>query len=427
MRTYLAAVFLLLAGALGTVANAAVETRESSEGIELDTDGGFSLESKDGRYGFRIGGRLHYDHESWEGSFSRAQSGSSREEYDVRRMRLQISGHANAWKFMLDYDFESASGQATNPGSGVRDAYAQYVGAGDWAIVTIGRFKAPFTMDNLTSSNDVLSLERNVLVQAFAPPRVDGVSIGGHSKYFTYKVHAWTEDEQHGQEADSSYGVRLTWAPLYDRDNYVVHVGFSGMERDVSQATPAGLSAATESRRATYLSTGLLAYDGITVTGAEFGFASPGILFQAEYVDAEYENWAANDIGPIDMGGNFDGYTAQISWVITGETHYYDQAEGVFGGINPLTGAGAWEVFARYSSLDLRTGNAPSAGVTSEEDRYSAATYGVSWYGNRNLRVTLNYITTEIERYTLTSGAAATLDEQLIDGDSLGIRLQYVF
>ena len=434
LRALCVAVFSLLLGAFSINALADVETKQSSQGLVLDTNGGFSLESKDGKYGFNIGGRVQYDYRSDEGSFTRSSNGSTQEEYDARRLRLNLKGHALGWKFKLGYDFRDASGDSDS-GSGVTDAYVQYTGFGQWAILTLGRHKVPFVMDELTSSRDVLSLERNILAQAFAPSRTDGISLGGYSKNFTYKVSVWSEEEERGQNADVSYGGRVTWAPLYDRDNIAVHLGVSALKRDISVASRvggvnvpvAGLSVRTESRSADELLVGALVYDGITASGVEFGLTSRGILFQAEYVEQEYEDWSASSGNLPDFGASFHGYSGQISWVITGESHSYDNQKGVFKRITPLTDAGAWEVFARYSSLDLRTGQILN-NVDDIADRYTGATYGVTWYANNNTRVTLNYITAEIERYTTDAATSeVSLDSQLIDGDSFALRLQYVF
>ncbi|MEQ1785070.1 MAG: porin, partial [Hyphomonadaceae bacterium] len=73
--------------------------------------------------------------------------------------------------------------------------------------------------------------------------------------------------------------------------------------------------------------------------------------------------------------------------VITGERQRYSLGAGTFGEVRPDgdNWFGAWEVAARYSTLDLTDG-----GVNGGEEKN--LTVGVNWYVNRNVRVSANYV-----------------------------------
>lgn len=458
-QALLVSVFLIvLTGTFAVVANADITSKESGQGLVLDTDGGFNIASKNGRYAFNIGSTLQYDYRREDGALTRATLGEQNENYDPRRLRLNLSGHAAGWEFKLGYDFEDAASQDDD--SGVTDAYVRYTGFGNWAILTFGRYKVPFSQAELTSSKDILAMERNVLTQAFAPARQEGIGLGGYSRFFSYNVSVWREEKNRGENADTSYGARVTWAPLYDKRNVAVHVGIAALKRDISVDGSAGIeanalsvSARTEARGADRLLSGPLVYDGIDTVGFEFGFANQGILFQAEYMESEYGSWSVESGNPVDLGGDFNGYSAQFAWVVTGESHVYDYKNGTFKRISPNTEGGAWEVFVRYSDIDLRTDNEaraidhynPNAGsgvntpiASISSDNYSATTYGVNWYANANVRVSFNYIVANIERtnvvITVPVGAStpppaigSSSRLPLTEGDSVAIRLQYVF
>ena len=99
------------------------------------------------------------------------------------------------------------------------------------------------------------------------------------------------------------------------------------------------------------------------------------------------------------------------SYILTGEHRLYREQAGVFGRINPLhpfpqKGAGAWEVTARYSYMDL-----DSSGI--EGGVLHDATLGLNWYLNHYVRTMLNYTLAHREGF----------DDQHI----LQIRLQILF
>ena len=106
-------------------------------------------------------------------------------------------------------------------------------------------------------------------------------------------------------------------------------------------------------------------------------------------VSGEY-SWTRVD-SPQSGNPRFSGYYAMVSWALTGETRPYDHATGTFGAISPAApfsfkhgGLGAWEVAARWSSVDL-TGGTVQGG---KFDRLSGA---LSWYPTSQARFEFNY------------------------------------
>ena len=75
-------------------------------------------------------------------------------------------------------------------------------------------------------------------------------------------------------------------------------------------------------------------------SGLELAFRRGPFLMAAEYLMADIRR----DNGSPDQ--RFDGYHAEISYVLTDESRGYDN--GVFGGLRPASSTlGAWEVAAR--------------------------------------------------------------------------------
>ena len=90
----------------------------------------------------------------------------------------------------------------------------------------------------------------------------------------------------------------------------------------------------------------------------------------------------------------FDGWYAQASYFLTGESRPYKGNVGNFDRVKPKSpfslkngGWGAWEVLARIDNLDL---NDASSGV--EGGEMTDITLGLNWYLRDNARLMFNYV-----------------------------------
>jgi phosphate-selective porin OprO/OprP len=134
---------------------------------------------------------------------------------------------------------------------------------------------------------------------------------------------------------------------------------------------------------------------------------------QGEYFYNEIDRASGSD-------PSFDGWYAQASYFLTGETRPYKGKTGNFDRVKPASpfslkngGAGAWEILARYDNLDL---NDADAGITGGE--MSNWTGGVNWYLTDYTRVMLNYT------HVNTDDEAVVADD---DPDVISLRTQWDF
>ncbi len=106
---------------------------------------------------------------------------------------------------------------------------------------------------------------------------------------------------------------------------------------------------------------------------------------------------------------NFSGYHVTTSWILTGEMRDYRYKSGTFGPV-PISrsvyqnGLGAWEVAARWSSIDLNDG----AVAGGEMDILSLA---ASWWLSPIFNVNLNY------RYILN-------ERDNLNGETSGVNIR---
>ena len=79
---------------------------DASEPV-ISTEGGFQITSSDGAFSFKLGGRIMWDADSFDGVLNRSNDGSRRLSKDLRRSRLELGGTAyDAWKFKFDVDIK---------------------------------------------------------------------------------------------------------------------------------------------------------------------------------------------------------------------------------------------------------------------------------------------------------------------------------
>ncbi len=93
---------------------------------------------------------------------------------------------------------------------------------------------------------------------------------------------------------------------------------------------------------------------------------------------------------------DFDGWYANASYFLTGESRVYDVKHGLFKRTKPNSivgkgGYGAWEVAARYSAINLNDGAIKGG-------RAQNMTIGVNWYATPTIRFMGNYVMTDASR-----------------------------
>jgi phosphate-selective porin OprO/OprP len=129
-------------------------------------------------------------------------------------------------------------------------------------------------------------------------------------------------------------------------------------------------------------------------------------------------------------------------WAITGEKHSDRYKAGAFGGIKPtkefdastFTG-GAWELGARYSSLDASDFNSVAAGgivsaAATGFSRVKGYTLGVKFLPNMNSRFMLEYVGTDWENPTgsaVAAGGISVNGRNETQEKALMFRTQFMF
>ncbi|WP_424631652.1 OprO/OprP family phosphate-selective porin [Bradyrhizobium sp. SYSU BS000235] len=418
----------------------------------------------DGENCVGITGRLHWDvggydfHPNTASGPQRLDSGEN-----VRRARIGLAGKfLSDWNFALIYDFGgtsdgfggAASGSLPGGGtSGIENAYLSYTGLkpfGGKMAIEGGIMDIPWTLDEATSSNDILFMER-------ASSQVIAVNLAAGDFRSTFGTRWWNDTFWVGgyvtgpttgsvhtaavtaPSSTEQYGAVVRAAgQLVSGNNYSLHVGANAewlIQPPRNIAT--GGQTVTFSDRpelridpTTLINTGAIANaSGAQVYGAEAAATYGSLFFQGEYYWYNVDREASTGLPPIGAPSlQFQGGYAQASYVLTGETHTYNASTASYNGIKPRDpfsihggGWGAWEVAGRVSTIDLNDKVGTALGVAG--GRQTVYTAGLNWYVNGNLRFMLDYLHGDVAKQaspTSTVDSGSTFD-------AVAMRTQFAF
>ena len=366
---------------------------------------------------------------------------------NARRARFGVVGTiAGDWGYTFVWDFggsqDSGSGGTTNPGAGagIEKGYITYNGLynGPFPVAfDLGYQDVPYTLDEATSSNDILFMERassqviaaNIAAGDFRSAA--GIRSNDDRYWAGVYVTGPTSGTTHSFPEQYGMAARAAYQLLQEQD-YTLHVGadFEALLKAPSTTAAPLLDTLTLSDRpelridpTSIISTGALGTAGNQVSGAQ--------VYSYELA-GNYENLFAQSEGFVYQisryglpDNTFYGGYLQGAWTITGEQHKYNPAAGAYGGITPAVpfslkngGWGAWELAARYSymNLDDNVASALAGGAAAGKGngivggRQQVMTLGLNWYPNNNIRFDLDYLHGLIDKTSTAGENGASFD-----------------
>lgn len=355
---------------------------------------------------------------------------------NFRRAQLGIQGKLfGDWSYNFNTEFGGSSG--TETGGRVQTLYIQYDGLAPLAF-RIGAYPPAGGLEDNTASADTLFLERA------GPSDIIRNAVGGDGRdaaslmYITDTVYASLSytggkagDSAVFDEQESLLG-RAAVSLWSDSDSRLVLSGtaadmFRGPDTVAGPGSARALTLAV-APELTVDSTGtkLVSTGGVDTDSAKFWGVETGGNWRSLYAQAGYfaydidQRVAAPAAAKPDL--NFDGWYAQASWIVTGESRGYSTANAAFTSPKPDGKWGAWELAARYSDVDLndKTGSfglaTPYGGIRGGEQKIWTA--GINWYPNSVLRFALDYQWIDIDRL---GGTGADVGQSL---QALSLRSQ---
>jgi len=397
----------------------------------------FGIESADGRNAIFLTGRLHLDVADYldfqPGSrFAAVQDLNSG--VNARRARIGLVGRfMRDWDFNLIYDLGgSGDGFPPDPGalaSGLENALLTYSGLknhGVPLVFDLGYMDVPFSQAESTSSNDIPLVERaaiiNVATNIFANDfrSAFGVRSFGDRYWAGAYVTGPTSGTNHTTGEQLGIAGRAGYNILYSPEGYLHLEADAGAL--LKPPAPGGIRSITLADRPE------LRVDPTQIlsTGAALGTAANPLTNAQVYGGGGIASWRNFQVNGeaylinVNRQGlvtnSFTGGYIEGSWILTGEHRAYSPPAGTYlrpvpeHPFLPFEGSccGAFELAARYSTIDLNDNFAPRPPPGSNSvggGQQTVYAVGLNWYPNANMRFMFDYLHGKInKRFSTAAG-----------------------
>ena len=386
-----------------------------------------SVTSADGRFSLAIRVLGQYDTGYFMQSVQAAQlaaangtdlsSGSN-----FRRAQVGVQGKQfGDWNYFFNYEFGSGVSSGNELQGRIQQAYVEYAGLAPFSF-RVGAYPWSANLEDATGASDVSFFERNApsdLSRSLAAgDGRDGIGIiyAGES-LFTSLAYTGGKAADTSLFFDEQQALVGRVSNVFYTDNdwkllasvagtYVIHGGDAtagaGSAQNITLQDPPELTIDDNSTK--------LVSTGAINTKSAWNYGIEGAAeWRSVYTQAGYFGYGLDQRAAGAPSLNFDGWYAQASWIITGESRPDNVANGSFSSPRPRIpfsldgwGAGAWEVAARYSDLNLNDHAGvlglplPAGGIRGGDQRIFTA--ALNWYPSSALKFSLQWQDDQISR-----------------------------
>lgn len=302
---------------------------------------------------------------------------------ELRRAEIVLKGKATNYNWVVGYDAKADKWLDVNL------AYR----FGGSHTFTIGQFKQPNSMEELSSTKNNDFVSKAVTTNTFAVARRTGVSYATGGDNWGVTVSGFGRELTRNLAHGSGYGARAFFAPINEKGN-ILHFGISAVDYDTDfdtvriRARPdadlSGIRLVDTSNLTNADRQRTLGLEGLWVTGP--------FKLQGEYMQSTIDRYET----PFASGDDFKA----DSWYLTGVWNVTGETWGYKGGTpsTPLPdnpASGMWQLGLRYDAIDLDDGTVLGGDM-------DTLTAGVNWYWRSNFKFMLNYVKVNSDRRGLS-------------------------
>ena len=336
-------------------------------------------------------------------SASRQQMGDLTNEALFRLDDLSLSGRI---KFARPWTFQVAGNyRGLDPTSSRGWTWTYFylgIPIGDLATVTLGKQKLGVGLEMMENGRDIPFMERSVMTTAttfvdshIVGARLWGSAAGGRMSWSAGWFNNWLDDGLSFGQSGNIFSGRLTGiAAESGWGKRLLHIGVSGVYREAQNGSFKAKSVPEVYEAPDFIDTGTFPGNHSSSFAGELAAVRGPVTLSGELTSTSVSS-------PQTDNPHFLGGYVMASWCLTGESRPYDRAVGTFGAIQPANpfsfghgGRGAWEVAARYSSMDLTSG-------TVQGGRFDRLSGALSWYPTKQWRLEFNCGYGTLDRYGL--------------------------
>jgi len=431
-------------GGLEIVSNVKEKDKDGKEIMDKEVKGADGKPIKE--FSLKLGGRIQVDSEvNFNDNGPRGTNLANG--VGFRRARIYTEGVLfKDYEYKFEYDFARNNGGS----QGITDAFVKYIHFAPFTL-TVGQQNEGKSMESVMSNNYLTFVERSLPNNAFLEQGANSkYQLGVKGDYYDkawempYTINAGITTESvgapgPGNSSDNSQGAtnaaggtnsngtninrnafsgdtsyqlvgRATFAPVYQKDQALLHTGVWGSWRSINNNFNADGTVRTggwayQSQpdssidRTNWINTGNLTntkvvggknvinhrVDDIAMFGAELAGTYGPVHAGAEYMQAQISGYGYSGSDTL------EGFYAYAGWFITGENRPYDYKKGTWDRLIPKNnflggnGWGAFEVAYRYDLMDMNTKNINGGSI-------DAGTLAFNWYLSPRVRLMTNWV-----------------------------------
>jgi phosphate-selective porin OprO/OprP len=365
-------------------------------------NGRLSFASADGQFSLAFRSLVQFDY----GYFAQGKNPGSvdlNSGSNFRRAQIGIQGTVfKDWSYNFIYDF---GGNGVEKNGYIYYAYAQYDGLGPFHA-RIGAI-APFAgIEDATGSADLLFLERPAVTDIArnigGSPGREGLDLflQGDTYLLSAAYTGKKTTDAATFDAQQALVTRASWLAVSEPGlKWLLDANFSHVFKIADTAANSNLGSFSFSNgpelaidATKTVNTGSIDASKVTEFGFETAATFAGFYGQGGWFRFDVQRRTALP------DPDFSGWYGALTYSLTGEEHAYDPTTASFRGLRPAHplgtpgGYGAWELKARYSSIDLDFNpltTAAAGGVFG--GKQDVWTVGLNWYVNNAIRFALDY------------------------------------
>jgi phosphate-selective porin OprO and OprP len=386
--------------------------------VKADANG-ITVGSPDGDFNLRVHGLIQVDSQSYtNGDDKKAPGGVTSSTFLINRARAIFEG--TVFK-NYDYHLEPDFGLGTTV---LQDAWLDAHPLGDAVRFEAGKFKSPFGLERLQQDTNLLFIQRG-LTTNLIPNRDIGFMFHGSllDQVFTYQLAFLNgvPNNTASVDADTNDGKdfvgRVFFQPLKETNVEFVRglgVGLAGTYGDENGA----LSKYKSSGQSTFFSyvsgSGTAAAPNATAYGERHRISPQAYYYVGPFgLLGDYVNdtqdvrlTTTSTVKKVTTTNKNDETFANHAWqiqagfMLTGENESYYGVKPAHD-FNPLEGGwGAWEIKARFGSLDVDHDAFAYkfASDTTSAERATEYAGGLNWYLSQNIKLDFEYLWTAFFR-----------------------------
>ncbi len=400
--------------------------------------------SADGQSTFNFTGMAHFDARLVNSNITQVSdkdAASGADNFELRRARIGINGN-----FTPNISYEVLTNLVGSSPNLIHRAFVNY-NYDQAAQVRLGRFKQPFSLEELSTANGISFMERSYGNQLVPSHRLGAMLHGEPKKGITYGASVYQDgfnEISNTQNIGTLTAARGTvnLAELNNINGAILHFG-AAVDKGSYKVTPSSSTdsgfTASGSTRATLLSyrtenrgmtnayraqiggdTVSAAYGAAAdnaadvkknLNGFELALAKDAFKFQTEFFNASYDATALNYnssstassakaalVGTARLNLNTKASYYEFMYNITGESWSDAYRAGVFSTVKPKSnfngigkGTGAWQTGIRFSQYEVSLPGSVNPLVTGNAKSITDGGSNLSRAENSEIAKTVTY------------------------------------